>query len=273
VALPLLAGQPLVPRDFEVALPIQALYDRVGDLNEGSVVLVAFDYDPTSSGEMDLLARAVVGSLMDQGARIIVVSTQPAGPATAQSVLDDLAAERPAYAGHYGERYANLGYIPGQVAGVRLLGRSLPLALVRDFYATPLDDLPVLDSVVSAADLDLILELAATQETLRWWIEQAGAPYGIPVAAGTSGAVEPFARAYYQADPPQLAGLVSGAPGAASYAALASGEAVSGDPSSDPSTSWAATLDSQLGGHLVFIVVLLAGGVVGLLRRDAGREA
>ncbi|MBN1658745.1 MAG: hypothetical protein JXA93_10105, partial [Anaerolineae bacterium] len=268
VALPLLVDQPFVPRDLEAAPPVQALYDRVANLDQDSVVLVAFDYDPTSSGEMDLVARALVGSLMDQGARIIGVSTLPAGPAMAQSVLDDLAAERPVYAGGYGERYANLGYIPGQAAGVRLLSQSLPLALVRDFQAVPLDDLPVLNTIASAADLHLILELAATQETLRWWIEQAGAPYGIPVAAGTSGAVEPFARAYYQANPPQLVGLVSGAPGAASYAALAPGELPS-----DASTSWAATLDSQLGGHLVLIVVLLLGGVVGLLRRDVGREA
>ncbi|HSJ59365.1 MAG TPA: hypothetical protein VLC95_19425, partial [Anaerolineae bacterium] len=266
VALPLVAGQPLVPRDVEAALPVQSLYDRVSDLDEDSLVLVAFDYDPTSSGEMDLLARALVGSVMDRGARVIVVSTLPAGPATAQRVLDDLAAERPPYAGRYGERYANLGYIPGQAAGVRLLSQSLPLALVHDFNATPLGEMPVLDNVVSAADLDLVLELAATQEPLRWWIEQAGAPYGVSIAAGTSGAVEPFARAYYQADPPQLAGLVSGVPGAVSYEMVATGQVV-------PDDRLAARLDSQLGGHLIFIAVLLVGGVMGLLRRDMGKEA
>jgi len=273
VALPLLVDRPLLPRELSAAAPVNALYDRIAGLDENSVVLVAFDYDPTYSGEMDVLARALVGGVMDRGARVVAVSTLPAGPATAEKVLDDLAAGRPLYDGHYGEIYANLGFIPGQAAAVRLLSQSLPLAVARDFYATPIADLPVLDGVVSAAGFDLILELAATQETLRAWVEQAGAPYAVPLAAGASGSIEPFARAYYQADPAQLVGLVAGVPGAASYETLASGEAVLDDALAGPGTSWAARLDSLLGGHLVFIAVLLVGGMVGLLRRDAGREA
>ncbi|MEJ2734214.1 MAG: hypothetical protein P8189_11720 [Anaerolineae bacterium] len=265
VSLPLLLQEPLFPRTITAAPATEDMHNALERLDSNASVLVAFDYDPTTSGEMDVLAQALVGHLMDRGVNIVVVSLLPAGPATAQSVLDSLAAERPDYADSYGRRYANLGYLPGQATAVRLMGLSLQTALPRDFQGTQIDELTAMENLDQIQEFDLIVELAATQDTLRWWIEQARMPYDIPLGAGVSASIDPFARPYYETESQQLVGVVSGVPGAAAYEALRSGQDRPGD-------NLAARLDSQLAGHLIFVLVLLVGNGVYLARRRSGRE-
>jgi hypothetical protein len=265
VSLPLLLQEPLFPRTLSAAPATVDLYNAIETLDSNAPVLIAFDYDPTTSGEMHVLAQALVSHVMDRGATVVVVSLLPAGPATAQSVLDSLAAERPRYADGYGDSYVNLGYLPGQAAAVRLMGLSLQSALPHDFQGNQLSDLPVMKGLNGIQEFDLIVELAATQETLRWWIEQARMPYDVSLGAGVSASIDPFVRPYYETEPQQLVGMVSGVPGAATYQALHSGQ-------DSPEGNLAARLDSQLVGHLVFVLVLLVGNGVYLAQRGSGRE-
>ncbi len=265
VSIPLLLGEPLIPRTIEPPSAMLDLYDSIESLDSNAPVLVAFDYDPTTTGEMDILAQALVGHLMDRGARTVAVSLLPAGAATAQSMLDKLAIERADYADSYGKRYANLGYLPGQATAVRLLSLSIATALPRDFQATPVTDLAVMDGLITIQSFDLIVELAASQDTLRWWIEQAGRPYSIPTGAGVSASVDPLARPYYETESRQLVGMVGGVPGAAIYEALRSDQ-------DSPTETLAARLDSQLAGHLVLILVLLIGNGIFLVQRGTRRE-
>jgi hypothetical protein len=264
VTVPLLIGEPVLVRRAAPLPAEQSLYQGIESLEAGSPVLVAFDYDPTTSGEMDVLARSIVGHLMDRQARVVAVSLLPAGPATAEMVLDEVAQGRPGDADGPGLLYANLGYLPGQVAAVRLLGESVEQALPRDFQATPLAELEAAEGVTDVQSFALIIELAASQETLRWWVEQAGTPYNVPLSAGVSASVEPIARAYYETESRQLKGLIAGVPGAAEYEALVNGEDVLIGPT-------AMRLDAQLAGHLVFVLVLVVGAVVRSTRRNAGR--
>jgi hypothetical protein len=122
-----------------------------------------------------------------------------------------------------------------------------------------------MENLNTVQEFDLVVELAATQDTLRWWIEQARMPYDIPLGAGVSASIDPFARPYYETDSQQLVGMVSGVPGAATYEALRTGQDSLGG-------NLAARLDSQLAGHLIFVLVLLVGNGVYLARRGSGRE-
>jgi hypothetical protein len=264
VSIPFFLSKPLFPHNTELTPGVADLHQAIEALGSNAPVLVVFDYDPTTSGEMDMLAQALVGHLMDRGAWIVAISLLPAGPATAQTVLDTLAAERPTYADRYGQRYVNLGYLPGEATGIRLLSRSVQTALPRDFYGTPLADLTAMAGLGTIQDFDLIVELAATQNTLRWWIEQASTPSGIPLVAGVSASVDPLVRPYYEADSKQLVGMVGGIVGAATYKALPS--------SSGPVDESALRLDSLWVGQLAIVLLLLVGNGVYLLRRGSGRE-
>jgi hypothetical protein len=263
VTLPLLAGEALLARTVEPVPGVTDFYQQVEALPEGAQVLVAFDYDPTHSGEMDVLARTIVAHLMDREARIVAVSLLPAGPATAQALLEDLAAGRPAYQSGDGQGFANMGYLPGQAAAVRLLGQSFGAALPQDFQGRSINELGATQGLVNVDSFDLVVELAATRETLRWWVEQADAPYDISLAAGVSAAVAPLIHPYYETPSRQLVGLVGGVQGAAMY------EVLRGDQTEQADIT-AARLDAQLAGHLIMIVVLVLGAMIQLVRRDRG---
>jgi hypothetical protein len=265
VALPFIIQRPLLSRTIEPIPAVTGLFDQVNSLQSNAKVLVAFDYDPATSGEMDVVAQALVGHLMDQGVQIAAVSLFPAGPATAQSLLDTMAAEHSSYIGEYGKRYVNLGFIPGQATAVRLLGQSLENAVPSDFQGTPLTNLPVMEGVDSVEGFDLIIELAAGQDTLRAWIEQVGAPFQRPLGAGVSASTEPIARAYYETEPRQLLGVVAGVPGAAMYESLRTNQKL-------PGSTMETRLDAQFGGHLVFILVLLVGSGIYVLQSATGRK-
>ena len=256
VALPLLLNRPFLPRAIQPAPSIEALYSRIDALGPGEAVLLSFDYDPTTRGEMDLVARALIEHLVDRQARLTAVSLLPVGPATAQSLLEELVDE---------DRYANLGYIPGQMAAVRLLARSWDTAVSSDWQGAPLSDLKALEGVSTLADFALVIELAASQDTLRWWLEQAGEPHDIPLAAGVSAAIDPMARSYYETASQQLTGVVGGVVGAAAYDALSNGQSASSD-------TFAAWLDAQAAGTLVLILVLVLGNIAYPFRRPKGEK-
>ena len=264
VAVPLLLGKPLLSRTVEPSPAVESLYTEIQSLDSEARVLVAFDYDPTTSGEMDVLAKALIGHLMDQEAQMVVVSLLPSGPATAQILLDEMIQVYPSYADSYGQRYTILGYLPGQAVAVRLVGGSLERAFARDFQGNPVSDLEVMAGVTEIQDFDLILVLAAGQDSLRSWIEQASMPYDIPLAAGVSASIEPLARPYYETESQQLVGLAGGVPGAAVYEALGNGQGQLEDAT-------AARLDSLLAGHLILILVLVVGNGVYLVQRGNGR--
>ncbi len=256
VTLPLLLQNPLIERTIEAPARVLDLYDTIEALEAGGPVLVAFDYDPSTSEEMNVLARTVVGHLMDRGVPVVAMSLQSAGPPVAQSILEELAAERP------GARFANVGLLTGQAAGVQVLGQGLTPALGQAFQGAAPADEELLSGITGLDSFELLLVLAAEPDSLRIWVEQASALQGAPLAAAVSASTEPQARSYYETDPRQLLGLVAGVPGAATYEALRTG-----DGTVPP--EMAARLDSHLAGHAVFVLVLVVGNVAYFVRRGS----
>ncbi len=167
VGVPLLLDRPLFDRNIEAAPSVETLYGAIESLPANAQVLVAVDYDPSTSGEMDIVAQSIVDHLMDRQAQIVAVSLLPAGPATAENLVATVAAGYPGYQAGDGQRYVNLGYLPGQAAAVRLMGQSLPDALPRDFQGRRATDLAALNGITSTQSFDLIVELAAAPDTLR----------------------------------------------------------------------------------------------------------
>ncbi len=235
----------------------RAFFDTVQSLPPDSTVLMAYDYDPATAAEMDLQAEAIVHHLMSRNLKIIAVSLLPAGPAVAQDIMDRAAAIQ-GYA--YGKQYLNLGYLPGHEAGVRDLAQN-PVGATKEDYLNrePLTAIPLTQNISRVEDLALIVEMAGSQDSLKWWIEQAGSQHEVPIVAGISAAVEPYARPYYGSG--QLAGLISGLIGAAEYEAL-----------TDRPASAIDSLDPQATAHLALLVLIVAGNVVYLLTRSKERS-
>ncbi len=184
--------------------------DAVSALPESAAVLVAFDYQPALTGELEAAAGPLMHHLFYRGARLTFVSTQPMGPALAEHFMDRMAAT---HAFQPADRYINLGYLAGGATGVF------------DFLLDPLSYAPPdsrqsapLQGVQQLADYALIVVLTDDADTGRIWVEQMTAAnlHGqIPLVMVVSAQAEPMMRPYY--DSRQLDGLVSGLAGARFY--------------------------------------------------------
>lgn len=197
-----------------------AVSSLVNGLSVGVPVLLAVDYEPGLSGEMDAASSAVVDHLMLKGAYLVLISTTPTGPAQAERLLRSVNAR----GGHHyqdANQYANLGYVPGGPPG--LLGfaeaprQVTPFTIDGNFAweGNPLQDVQML------ADFDLVMVVTESADTARMWIEQVQPVLGnTPLVMVISAQAEPIVRPYYESTPKQVHGIVTGLAGGASYEGL-----------------------------------------------------
>jgi hypothetical protein len=237
----------------------QLISEQLGiiDLQQpDSVALVSFDYSTATQGEMQPLARAILGRLRGQGMRIIALSLEPEGANIAQQTIELSLSERE-QADQYGQEMINLGYLPGRVAAVRgLAADQTLLSTIPDFEEKQaLEARPEWTDVQNLNQVDIVVTLADNPVSARWWIEQLGM---VPppeddqrfILAATSASADPFLRPYRESE--QLDGLVSGINGAAAIEA--------GRREFGPARQM---IDSMAIATIVVIIVIAAGIVVG----------
>jgi hypothetical protein len=214
VALTLGAGTQWIPI-FSLAPDETLAASRVigQNLPPAAPVLLAFDYDPAQSGELEAAAAPVIDHLMLRGARLTMLSTSPTGPALADRLL---ARTRQAHGYQYGEHFINLGYLPGGATGILnfVLDPAGTMPMAADNRPAWLQ--PPLAGVGGFSDFAAVIVLTGSSETGRLWLEQAG-PYlsGTPLLMVVSAQAEPLLRPYYEAG--QLQGMVGGLGGGAAY--------------------------------------------------------
>lgn len=231
-------------------------YDTLQTIPAGSTMLLAFDYDPSVSGEMDLLAKAIVRDLIKRRIKIIAVSTLETGPQIAQGVLDLAAHETDGYV--YGSSYLIL-YLPGHEAGLAQLATAgLPATVDSDFVEKkPIQQFPVAARIKTLSDVALVIDFAGSEDVLRTWMEQVQPRARVPIAAAVSASVEPKARAYRDAK--QLAVVIGGLMGAAQYEVL----------SNQPQLA-VISVNAQTAAQLVLVFVIVLGNVVYWISRARG---
>ena len=180
-------GIPLLPRIEDMVVPpvtSSAAY-QWSLLQAGARVLVVFDYDASQAGEMNQVAGVILQSLQARQADIEVASLNPQGLSFAQEVWKQLPNTD-------GTPLPEVGISPAQANGVQNL-------------------------LARAGDVNLIINLAASADTVRWWVEQTALNHSqIPLVAGVSLGAEQLVMPYVQSG--QVKGLISGYPGALAYA-------------------------------------------------------
>lgn len=265
IGLPIVGGFMPFDAPTSVELPAADALRSLSGLNADSTVLLAFEYDPSQAGELNAEAEVLVSNLMARGVTLYAVSTQPTGPALAQNLLETLA-DQHGYT--YGDGYVNLGYISGRATGVRGLvtgvTESTVSPLAYDYQGAPTG---LGNARLADLDVDAIVLLAGTPESVRVWVEQAGNPTGIPMVAAVSAGAEPMALPYYRQGR-QLEGIVSGLSGATRLA-LATGDPAALPPALD------ARWNAQVAGALAAAAAIVAGillGAVGLGGTRRGQE-
>lgn len=189
---------------------VVAAYHLIAALPPTARVLLAWDYDPTTQGEMRLLARPLLQHLQSRRVILANVSLRPFGPAMAAAALAELETAVP-----FAQPPVDLGFLPGEAAALQALalapaGAAALSAADRDRLALAADE-PI-------AAFDLVIEFSAEMAASRQWVEQVAARQSVPLIVAASGAVAPALEPYAQTG--QVFALLSGYPDALAYEAL-----------------------------------------------------
>lgn len=247
----------LFPMKFPVGITPEArqLYDAVEALPDSSVVMLTFDYYPSTVAETEPMSRAALHHLWRKDCKIVTMTTIPlGGPSMAESVTREMAVE---YNKTYGVDFVNLGYKANYVAVLKGMGNSIESIYPTDNRGTPLSELPLMDSVKNYDDIDFIY-VVADNGIVDYWISIVNAQYDIRVGAGVTAVMAPKFYAFLGAG--QMTGMLGGMKGAAEYELLIG----------KPAKAFTG-MDVQSLVHLLIIGLVVLGNLGYFISRRAKR--
>ncbi len=205
----------LAPAGAALRSSVKDAYAFIEILPQNARVLLAWDYDPATQGELQLLAQPLLQHLRRKGANIVYMSLRPFGP--------NVAADADALSNHWqlpglkpaGPPPVEFGFIPGQTAALRSLALSPVIASNQPVISAAETGMRPAESIDA---FDLIIEFSADLASSQQWVEQIAVRSQTPLVVAASGAVAPVLRPYEQSG--QIRVLLSGYPDALAYETL-----------------------------------------------------
>ncbi len=191
---------------------VKNAYAFIDILPPDARVLVAWDYDPATQGEMRLLAHPILYHLQRRNIATVFVSLTPFGPNMAADALAYNTIHEPAIASH-APLPVQLGYLPGEEVALRSLVHAPIRTSNHPAYTAQtwsIDPTADLDQAV-----DLIIEFSSDFGRTREWVEQVAVRTQVPMVVAASAAVAPMLRPYEQTG--QIRALLAGYPDAVAY--------------------------------------------------------
>ncbi|WP_010586093.1 hypothetical protein [Schlesneria paludicola] len=200
--------------------PSKRLFDYVETLPAGSHVLLAMDFDPNTSAELMPMALAFTRHCCLRQHKLYFVTLWGTGLPMIDQTIKTVIEEE--FSGgdnpyRYGKNYVNLGYLAGEAVAINQLTSDIRKARSQDVRGISLDDLPIMKDVSSLKEMQLILNASGGDPGAKQWVQYAGTPLGIPLAAGCTGVQSTQLFPYY---PDQMLGLVTGIRGANEYESM-----------------------------------------------------
>lgn len=250
-----------MPEAADMPVESQAVFAAIESVSSGAPVLIAFEYQPGFSGEMNAAAAAMIDHLLDKGALPALIASQPIGPGLGEYFLQSTQSGQPAIDNH---SYVNLGYVSGGSAALLNFATNPRTAvpLPQEGGGSGWDQAP-LQSVQSIRDFALVVVLTDDPDRARAWVEQVQ-PHLVdpndpanttPMLMVVSAQAEPMVLPYYQSSPQQVNGLISGTSGGAFYEVQTNTQG--------PATAY---WNSYNAGLVTAILIILIGGTINLGR-------
>jgi hypothetical protein len=229
----------------EVTSLVKQVYDLVEATPVDNVVLMSFDYDPSTITELQPMAKAMIEHAWSRNQRIIAVALWPQGVQMAEQAFNDILLKYPDK--KYGVDYVNLGYKTGGMVTIQAMGGSFKKVFPTDLKGTPYDKIEMLKRVNSYKQIGYIASFSAGDPGLKEYIMAAHDMYGVKVTGGVTAVSTPGFLPYVN-NLHQLNGLMGGLKGAAEYESLINvkGTATSG-------------MDAQSIAHVLVIIFIAMG--------------
>jgi hypothetical protein len=260
-----------IPILFELQFPehptklADDVFQEIEALDEGDKVLLAFDFDPASEGELGPMATAFVRHCCEKKLKMYFLALWPVGPQMIDDTIDKvIKADFPHLI--YGEDYVNLGFKPGQEGVIKVIVTDLRQLYTTDARGTNVDQIPMCRGIDNIQDMDLIANVSAGYPGTKEWVQYAATPYKdkFRLVAGCTGVQAPLMYPYLG---DQLPGMLGAIKGAAEYEALVIKKYGGENP--DPKYLEAKRrMGPQLIAHVLMILLIIAGNFVFFVQRQ-----
>jgi len=245
-----------------VSPPVEKAYDFIqNQLEPGDIVLMSFEYDPSTKPEIHPGAEAIINHFFARNIKIVTIALWPQGAQLADSIYRELAVK---YNKQYGVDYVNMGYKAGGSVIIQALGTDFPGAFPTDIKGTPVAQIPLMQQIKTYKDLNLIVSLSAGDPGVKQYVAIAEAQYEIPVIGGVTAVTAPEIYPYVGSG--QVTGLLGGMKGAAEYEKLVLDAGLV-----DQAGTATAGMDAQSIVHLVIILFIIIANAI-YLTLEKGRE-
>jgi hypothetical protein len=198
--------------------------------------------------------------LLSKGANVAAVSSLPTGSVQANLMFKTLLRS---YNYLEGDKYINLGYVPGGAAGIYNFATNPAKTIPTDVEGVQVwsTSSSFLSGMSQLSDFDAMLVIVDSSETARVWIEQSRLPLGTkPLLTVVSASSEPMVLPYYDSN--QIQGMVTGLFGGAYY------EKIIGRPGLSREL-W----DAFAVAFFVAEIIVVVGGIWALLAAWQSRRA
>lgn len=240
----------------------KAVFDEIEVLKEGDPVLLAFDFDPGSEGELGPMATAFVRHCCEKKLKMYFIGLWPVGP----QMIDDninkvIKADFPRL--EYGKDYVNLGYKPGNEGVIKVIVTDLRELYTTDDKGTNVDQIEMMDGINSVQDFNLVINVSAGYVGTKEWVQYAATPYPekIRLVSGCTGVQAPLLYPYI---PQQLKGLLGAIKGAAEYEKLVI-DKYDREQGREPDGKYLEgirRMGPQLVAHILMIVLIIVGNII-----------
>lgn len=244
VALPLLFP---IGLKTEVSGYTEMAYNLIESTPEGEVVIISFDYDPSTMTELQPMGEAMIEHAFKRNQKVIATALWPMGVQMAEQALEKVLLNYPAK--QRGIDYVNLGYKVGGMVTIQAMGRDLREVFPQDTRNTPYEEIPLLSNVRRLKDIAYVSSLSSGVPGLKEWMMVARDSYNVPVTGGCTAVSAPGFFPYVN-EQRQLTGLLGGLKAASEYESLIGrlGSATT-------------KMDSQSVAHLLILIFIGLGNI------------
>lgn len=257
VAIPTLTKwkPPEVPGQFS-----RDVFTEIEKLQPGDNVLMAWDYDPSTEGELAPMANALAKQCAARQAKLYFITLLPLGPQMIDKTVDAvITRDYPDLV--YGQDYVNLGFKSGNEGVIKVVITNLRGLYSTDARGTNIDQIPMCRDIKSVQDMKLIVNVSGSYPGTKEWVQYAVTPYKqkLKLVGGCTGVQAPLLFPYI---PDQLNGLLVGIKGAAEYEQLVVDQYSPDRPEDRRFDGARRRMGPQSVAHLVMIGLIVLGNIV-----------
>lgn len=212
----------IIPLLNPLGLPIpispqtRTMYSSLETLQDGDVFIMFLDYTAGSMAFHEPGFLAVAYQTIQQGAKMVILSTAVEGPMMYNLMLPKLQSSLDSAGYIYGEDYVYLGYIAGQETALAAVASDIKSAFSTDNFNTPLADLPLMQEVQNYADYTMLISF--TMGSPESFVRQFNTQYGVITHIHCGEMMTPTILPFWASG--QITGLINGGVGAAELEVL-----------------------------------------------------